>query len=1054
MKQGFSSLDVKAVAHELSQTLPTLRLSNIYELSTRILLFKFAKPDVKKQLVVDAGFRCHLTEFARTTADDPSTFIRHLRKALKTRRVTAVRQVGTDRVIELQFSEGQYRLFLEFFAAGNVILTDNNLKILALLRVVHEEQGQVPQKIGSAYAIDQRQNYEGVPPLTKERVREALKLAIERSATGWKKQKPGTALRKGLATTITEVPPVLADHVLQAHGFDVTISLEDILASEEKIDSLFEALQEGRALVDQTASSERCTGYILAKPRAGATPSGDPNDGSSYKREDLLYEDYHPFLPYKYKNDPSYVALTFDNYNKTVDEFHSSIEGQKLESKVQEREETAKRKLNAAREDQAKRIEGLQEAQLLSLRKAAAIETNVERVQEAMDAVNGVLDSGMDWVDVGKLIEREQKRGNPVAAIIKLPMKLAENTITLLLSEEGADEDEDMDEGYTTESSASDSDDEDSESKKPTGTEKLTIDINLGITPWANAREYHDHRRTAAEKEKKTALQTEKAMKSAEQKVKQVLKQGLKTEKPLMQPLRQNVWFDKFLWFISSDGYLVLAGKDTVQSEMLYKRHLRKGDIYCHADVPGAANVVIKNNPAAVDSPIPPSTLAQAGMLSVCTSGAWDSKAVLAAWWVKAEQVTKTLPGGQILPPGSFTVKGEKNFLPPAQLLVGFGVLFRVSEESRARHTKHRIYDAAPEEAGDKSTAGSDGNVSDDADDAAGTKEKGEEAQGDSEAESDDEAQDQRVRGNPLQSARSQNDDEAEEDDGTKAVADLTLSEPTPEATEEVDKSTTANESVQGSADAASRLEVSTPTSRPASTAPSEKKQGPKRGQRSKAKKIAMKYKDQDEEDRTAVEDLIGATAGRQRAEEAAREKARREAEAEAQRERRRAQIERQRAQAAEHELRRAKMMEEGRGDEPLEPERLDAVEALVGTPLPDDEILEAVPFCAPWAALAKVKYKVKLQPGSLKRGKAVKDILERWKIESERKGALDPKGEDREKMWPREVELLKGLRAEEAVGVVPVGKVTIMMSRAGSGGGGKGPQGKGKGKAGGNKKK
>ena len=93
-------------------------MSNIYELSSRILLFKFAKPDVKKQFVVDAGFRCHLTDFARTTAGDPSGFVRQLRKFLKTRRVTGVKQVGTDRVIELSFSEGQYRLYLEFFAVG------------------------------------------------------------------------------------------------------------------------------------------------------------------------------------------------------------------------------------------------------------------------------------------------------------------------------------------------------------------------------------------------------------------------------------------------------------------------------------------------------------------------------------------------------------------------------------------------------------------------------------------------------------------------------------------------------------------------------------------------------------------------------------------------------------------------------------------------------------------------------------------------------------------------------------------------------------------------
>lgn len=96
----------------------TLRVSNIYDLSSKILLFKFAKPDNKKQLVVDTGFRTHLTEFGRTTAAAPSAFVARLRKFLKTRRVTSVSQVGTDRILEFKFSDGQYRLFLEFFAVG------------------------------------------------------------------------------------------------------------------------------------------------------------------------------------------------------------------------------------------------------------------------------------------------------------------------------------------------------------------------------------------------------------------------------------------------------------------------------------------------------------------------------------------------------------------------------------------------------------------------------------------------------------------------------------------------------------------------------------------------------------------------------------------------------------------------------------------------------------------------------------------------------------------------------------------------------------------------
>ncbi len=138
MKLRFSSLDVnvrirptplptepvllltaaglQVIVRELQHSLVDSRLSNIYDLSTRILLFKFAKPDDKKFLLVDAGLRCHLTDFARTTAAMPSAFVARLRKFLKTRRVTAIVQVGTDRILEFRFSDGRYRLFLEFFA--------------------------------------------------------------------------------------------------------------------------------------------------------------------------------------------------------------------------------------------------------------------------------------------------------------------------------------------------------------------------------------------------------------------------------------------------------------------------------------------------------------------------------------------------------------------------------------------------------------------------------------------------------------------------------------------------------------------------------------------------------------------------------------------------------------------------------------------------------------------------------------------------------------------------------------------------------------------------
>jgi predicted ribosome quality control (RQC) complex YloA/Tae2 family protein len=78
------------------------------------------------------------------------------------------------------------------------------------------------------------------------------------------------------------------------------------------------------------------------------------------------------------------------------------------------------------------------------------------------------------------------------------------------------------------------------------------IDIDLGLSPWANAREYFDQRRNAVEKKQKTLQSSTKALKSQEAKIAQDLKRGLKQEKAVLRPLRRQMWFEKFIWFISS----------------------------------------------------------------------------------------------------------------------------------------------------------------------------------------------------------------------------------------------------------------------------------------------------------------------------------------------------------------------------------------------------------------------------------------------------------------------------------------------------------------------
>jgi predicted ribosome quality control (RQC) complex YloA/Tae2 family protein len=61
-----------------------------------------------------------------------------------------------------------------------------------------------------------------------------------------------------------------------------------------------------------------------------------------------------------------------------------------------------------------------------------------------------------------------------------------------------------------------------------------------------------------------------KAVKQAAQRTEAALAAASTTAR--IQQLRRVHWFEKFLWFVTSEGYLVLAGRDAQQNEILVRR--------------------------------------------------------------------------------------------------------------------------------------------------------------------------------------------------------------------------------------------------------------------------------------------------------------------------------------------------------------------------------------------------------------------------------------------------------------------------------------------------
>lgn len=105
---------------------------------------------------------------------------------------------------------------------------------------------------------------------------------------------------------------------------------------------------------------------------------------------------------------------------------------------------------------------------------------------------------------------------------------------------------------------------------------------------------------------------------------------------------------------------------------------------------------MIIKNPSG--NPVPPKTLNEAGCMAVCYSVAWEAKVLTNAYWVNHNQVSKQAPSGEYLSTGSFMIRGKKNFIPQTALVFGFGLLYKLEEESVFRHKNDRKVKTSEEE--------------------------------------------------------------------------------------------------------------------------------------------------------------------------------------------------------------------------------------------------------------------------------------------------------------------------------------------------------------------
>ena len=141
----------------------------------------------------------------------------------------------------------------------------------------------------------------------------------------------------------------------------------------------------------------------------------------------------------------------------------------------------------------------------------------------------------------------------------------------------------------------------------------------------------------------------------------QETKKMMNVKKVEKKKARSKQWFEVYHWFITSDGFLVIGGKDAKSNEKVVKKHMGDNDFYVHADIHGAPSTIVK-----AENGVKPTekSLYEACAFALSFSRAWAAgMRTGSAYWVTPVQVSKTPESGEYISTGSWVIRGKRNYL-------------------------------------------------------------------------------------------------------------------------------------------------------------------------------------------------------------------------------------------------------------------------------------------------------------------------------------------------------------------------------------------------------
>ena len=369
---------------------------------------------------------------------------------------------------------------------------------------------------------------------------------------------------------------------------------------------------------------------------------------SSFKTEPkiVLAEDgsFLDVVPFKLKRYESFQPQSYNSFNEALDEFYlkvtaaekavASIEVDKLKQEAKRLERVIAEQEHALREDKAKAESNRCIGDV--------VYAHSSELQSLLNRFTAAKRAGKDWKTLISEVLTAKGSGRTPDAFVE-SFDARNLTVNVCIDE-------------------------------------LQFSLNLRRTLFENAAEYYERGKKAKQKSAGalTALEeSRRKLAEIEQSIHKA--EALKTVRPmevmkelLKHKVKRKEWYEKFRWFRSSDGFLVVAGKDAVSNEVLVKKYATQDDAVFHADVAGAPFVVIKAEGKAPSE----QALREAGEFAAAFSRAWREGAGSAdVYWTKLSQLSKSGPSGEYVPHGAFAVSGKRNWMRNVPLKLAIGVI-------------------------------------------------------------------------------------------------------------------------------------------------------------------------------------------------------------------------------------------------------------------------------------------------------------------------------------------------------------------------------------------